>query len=99
MMRALAAAACLVGVAIVISGCGVDKNPGKIAVKTIEDDWEGFYVASSDPFPARPDLAGHDTIRSIRCEHEDERGADAAPARSSSVTARAAARRRPCTCS
>jgi hypothetical protein len=66
MMRALAAA-CLAGVAIVMSGCGVNQNPGKIAVKTIEDDWDGFYVATSDPFPTRPDLAGQDTIRSIRC--------------------------------
>jgi hypothetical protein len=66
-MRALAAAACLVGVALVITGCGVAKNPGKIAVRTIEDDWEGFYVASSNPFPGRPDLAGEDTIRSIHC--------------------------------
>ena len=66
-MRAHALAAFLVGVALVITGCGVAKDPGKIAVKTIEDDWEGFYVASSSPFPARPDLAGHDTIRSIRC--------------------------------
>ena len=66
MMRALAAA-CLAGVAIVMSGCGVNQNPGKIAVKTIEDDWEGFYVSSRSPFPSRPDLAGHDTIRSIHC--------------------------------
>jgi hypothetical protein len=66
MMRALAAA-CLAGVAIVMSGCGVNQNPGKVAVKTIEDDWDGFYVATSDPFPTRPDLAGQDTIRSIRC--------------------------------
>jgi hypothetical protein len=66
-VRALAAAACLVGVALVITGCGVAKNPGKIAVRTIEDDWEGFYVASSSPFPGRPDLAGLDTIRSIHC--------------------------------
>jgi hypothetical protein len=65
-MRALAAA-CLAGVALVITGCGVDKNPGKIAVKTIEDDWDGFYVASNSPFPSRPDLAGQDTIRSIHC--------------------------------
>ncbi|HET6171935.1 MAG TPA: hypothetical protein VFD90_04995 [Gaiellales bacterium] len=66
-MRALAAAACLVGVAVVMSGCGVAKNPGTIAVKTIEDDWQGFYVASNDPFPSRPDLAGKDTLRSIHC--------------------------------
>jgi hypothetical protein len=66
-MRAHAAAACLVGVAFVLTGCGAAKDPGKIAVRTIEDDWEGFYVASSSPFPSRPDLAGHDTIRSIRC--------------------------------
>ena len=67
-MRALAAAACLVGVAIVMSGCGVDKNPGQIAVSTIEDDWEGFFVASNDPFPSRPDLAGYDTLRHIVCD-------------------------------
>jgi hypothetical protein len=67
-MRALAAAACLVGVAMVMSGCGVDKNPGQIAVRTIEDDWEGFYVASNDPFPSRPDLAGYDTLRHITCD-------------------------------
>jgi hypothetical protein len=66
-VRALAAAACLAGVALAITGCGVSKDPGKIAVKTIEDDWEGFYVASSSPFPGRPDLAGQDTIRSIHC--------------------------------
>ena len=41
-----------------MSGCGVDKDPGQIAVRTIQDDWEGFYVASNDPFPSRPDLAG-----------------------------------------
>jgi hypothetical protein len=67
-MRALAAAACLVGVAVVMSGCGVDKDPGKIAVRTIQDDWEGFFVASNDPFPSRPDLAGDDTLRSIHCD-------------------------------
>jgi hypothetical protein len=67
-MRALAAAACLVGVAIVMSGCGVDKDPGKVAVKTIEDDWVGFFVASNDPFPSRPDLAGYDTLRHITCD-------------------------------
>jgi hypothetical protein len=66
-MRALAAA-CLVGVAIVMSGCGVDKGPGTIAVKTIEDDWVGFYIASNDPFPSRPDLAGYDTLRHIVCD-------------------------------
>src|SRR3954447_563144 len=67
-MRAPAAAACLVGVAIVMSGCGVDKSPGQIAVSTITDDWEGFYVASNDPFPSRPDLAGKDTLREIHCQ-------------------------------
>jgi hypothetical protein len=66
-MRALAAAACLAGVAFVVSGCGVNQDPGKIAVKTIKDDWDGFYVATSDPFPTRHDLAGQDTIRSIHC--------------------------------
>jgi hypothetical protein len=66
-MRAHAVVACLVGVALVITGCGVATNPGTIAVKTIEDDWEGFYVSSRSPFPSRPDLAGHDTIRSIHC--------------------------------
>jgi hypothetical protein len=65
-MRAFAAG-CLVGVALVITGCGVSQDAGKLAVKTIEDDWEGFYVASRDPFPQRPDLAGMDTIRSIHC--------------------------------
>ena len=74
-MRALAAAACLVGVAVVMSGCGVDKSPGKIAVSTIEDDWEGFYIASSDPFPTRPDLKGQDTIRSIHCGDKKQEGA------------------------
>jgi hypothetical protein len=68
-MRAFAAG-CLVGIALVITGCGVGQNAGKIAVKTIEDDWEGFFVATSDPFPSRPDLAGKDTIRSIRCDAE-----------------------------
>jgi hypothetical protein len=67
-MRTLAAAVCLVGVAVVMSGCGVDKDPGEIAVRTITDDWEGFFVASSDPFPSRPDLAGDDTLRSIHCD-------------------------------
>jgi hypothetical protein len=66
-MRSLAAA-CLVGVALVIAGCGVDKDPGQIAVTTIEDDWEGFYVVTSDPFPTRPDLAGKNTIRDIKCD-------------------------------
>ncbi len=65
-MRSLAAG-CLVGVALVLGGCGSSKDAGKVAVSTIEDDWEGFYVASSDPFPDRPELAGKDTIRSIRC--------------------------------
>jgi hypothetical protein len=65
-MRALAAG-CLVGVALVLSACGSSKNAGKVAVSTIEDDWEGFFVASSNPFPSRPDLAGMDTIRSIHC--------------------------------
>jgi hypothetical protein len=70
-MRVHGAAACLVGVALLITGCGVAKDPGKIAVKTIEDDWEGFYVASRSPFPGRPDLAGHDTIRSIHCDAKE----------------------------
>ena len=65
-MRSLAAG-CLVGVALVITGCGTSNNAGKVAVNTIEDDWEGFYIASSDPFPSRPDLKGQDTIRSIHC--------------------------------
>jgi len=67
-MRALAAVACLLGVAIVITGCGVDKDPGQIAVTTIQDDWEGFYVVTSDPFPTRPDLKGKNTIRHIACD-------------------------------
>jgi hypothetical protein len=65
-MRALVAA-CLAGVALVVAGCGTTNDPAKIAVKTIEDDWEGFFIASNDPFPARPDLAGLDTIRRIEC--------------------------------
>jgi hypothetical protein len=65
-MRALAAG-CLVGVALVFTGCGSSKDAAKVATQTIEDDWEGFYIASSDPFPARHDLKGLDTIRSIRC--------------------------------
>jgi hypothetical protein len=73
-MRALAAG-CLVGVALVVTGCGTSKDAGKVAVKTIEDDWEGFYVASSDPFPKRPDLKGQDTIRSIRCGDKKQDGA------------------------
>jgi hypothetical protein len=68
-MRALAAG-CLVGFALALTACGSSKDAGKIAVSTIEDDWEGFYVASRDPFPARPELAGLDTIRSIRCDSE-----------------------------
>jgi hypothetical protein len=68
-MRVIAAG-CLVGVALLITGCGVSQDAGKIAVKTIEDDWEGFYVSTRDPFPLRPDLAGKDTIRSIRCGAE-----------------------------
>jgi hypothetical protein len=73
-MRSLAAG-CLVGVALVITGCGTSKDAGKVAVKTIEDDWEGFYVASSNPFPKRPDLKGQDTIRSIRCGEKKQDGA------------------------
>ncbi len=75
-------------------------TPGKVAVNTIEDDWEGFYVASSDPFPSRPDLKGQDTIRSIHCGDKKQRGrghADAA--RSSSGPARRAAGRRRSACS
>ena len=58
-----------------ITGCGSSKDAGKVAVRTIEDDWEGFFVASSDPFPARPDLKGLDTIRSIHCGDKKQRGA------------------------
>jgi hypothetical protein len=65
-MRALAAG-CLVGVALVFTGCGTSKDAGKVATRTIKDDWEGFFIASSDPFPSRPDLRGLDTIRRIRC--------------------------------
>ena len=65
-MRALAAG-CLVGVALVFTGCGTSKDAGKVATTTIKDDWEGFFIASSDPFPARPDLKGFATIRSIHC--------------------------------
>ena len=65
-MRSLAAG-CLVGVALVVSGCGTSTDAGEVAVRTIEDDWEGFYVVSDDPFPERHDLAGMDTIRSIHC--------------------------------
>ncbi len=73
-MRSLAAG-CLVGVALVITGCGTSNNAGKVAVNTIEDDWEGFYIASSDPFPSRPDLKGQDTIRSIHCGEKKQEGA------------------------
>jgi hypothetical protein len=73
-MRSLAAG-CLVGVALVITGCGTSDDAGKVAVKTIEDDWEGFYIASSDPFPSRPDLKGQDTIRRIRCGEKKQDGA------------------------
>ncbi len=73
-MRALAAG-CLVGVALIVTGCGTSKDAGKVAVSTIKDDWEGFYVASHDPFPARHDLAGMDTIRSIRCGDKKGSGA------------------------
>ena len=73
-MRALAAG-CLVGVALVISGCGTSKDAGKVAVSTIQDDWVGFYVSSSDPFPARQDLKGLDTIRSIHCGDKKGSGA------------------------
>jgi hypothetical protein len=66
-MRALAAG-CLVGVALVFTGCGTSKDAGKVATQTIEDDWEGFFIGSRDPFPQRPDLAGMDTIRSIHCD-------------------------------
>jgi len=62
-MRALAAG-CLVGVALVFTGCGTSKDAGKVATQTIEDDWEGFFIGSRDPFPARHDLKGLDTIRS-----------------------------------
>ena len=70
MMRALAAAACLVAIAIVLSGCGVDQTPGQIAVRTIEDDWVGFFIGSNDPFPAQPELAGKNTLRRIRCQQK-----------------------------
>ena len=73
-MRALAAG-CLVGVALVISGCGTSKDAGKVAVSTIKDDWVGFYIASSDPFPTRHDLKGLDTIRSIHCGDKSGHGA------------------------
>ena len=66
-MRAFAAG-CLVGVVLVVTACGVNEDAGKVAVKTIEDDWQGFFVGSRDPFPQRPDLAGMDTIRSIHCD-------------------------------
>jgi hypothetical protein len=72
-MRALAAG-CLVGVALVFTGCGTSKDAGKVATQTIEDDWEGFYIASSDPFPARHDLKGLDTIRSIHCGEKTASG-------------------------
>jgi hypothetical protein len=70
-MRALAAG-CLVGVALVFTGCGTSKDAAKVATQTIEDDWEGFFIASGDPFPARHDLAGMDTIRSIHCGEKSE---------------------------
>jgi fructoselysine-6-P-deglycase FrlB-like protein len=73
-MRALAAG-CLVGVALVFTGCGTSTDAGKVAKQTIEDDWEGFYVGSSDPFPARHDLEGLDTIRSIHCGDKKQDGA------------------------
>ena len=86
-MRALAAAACLVGVAIVMTGCGVDKDPGQIAVTTIEDDWEGFYVVTQRPVPvaARSRGLGHDPAHRLRSE--DERRPARSPARSSSAAA------------
>ena len=73
-MRMLAAG-CLVGLVLVVSGCGTSKNASKVAVSTIEDDWEGFYIASSDPFPTRPDLKGQDTIREIACGDKKGTGA------------------------
>ena len=69
-MRALAAG-CLVGVALVFTGCGTSKDAGKVATTTIKDDWEGFFIASDNPFPSRPDLRGLDTIRRIRCGGEN----------------------------
>ena len=73
-MRAFAAGL-LIGVALVISGCGTSKDASKVAVSTIKDDWEGFYIASGNPFPTRPDLKGQDTIRSIRCGDKKQDGA------------------------
>jgi len=73
-MRTLAAG-CLVGLVLVVSGCGTSKDAGKVAVSTIEDDWEGFYIASNDPFPSRPDLKGQDTIREIECGEKKGDGA------------------------
>jgi hypothetical protein len=73
-MRTLAAG-CLVGLVLVVSGCGTSKDASKVAVSTIEDDWEGFFIASSDPFPSRPDLKGQDTIRHIECGEKNGTGA------------------------
>ncbi len=73
-MRAFAAGL-LIGVALVISGCGTSKDASKVAVSTIKDDWEGFYIASTDPFPARHDLKGLDTIRRIHCGDKARSGA------------------------
>ncbi len=86
-MRALAAG-CLVAVALVVTGCGTSKDAGKVAVSTIQDDWEGFYVASRDPFPQRHDLAGMDTIRSIRCG--DKKGSGAGTLRCTLVVGKGA---------
>ena len=51
------------------------KDASKVAVSTIEDDWEGFFIASSNPFPTRPDLKGQDTIRETTCGKQQGTGA------------------------
>ena len=55
---------------LVATGCGSSKSRSETARVVIEKDWEGAFIASSDPFPHRPQLAG--------LSHVDVRCADAA---------------------
>ena len=43
---------------LVAAGCGSSKSRAETARTVIEKDWEGAFIAGSDPFPQHPELAG-----------------------------------------
>ena len=66
---------------LVAAGCGSAKSRSETARGVIEKDWEGAFIATNDPFPRHPELAGLSHV-DVRCA---DAGAEAAIVRCSLV--------------